>query len=181
MWNCKGQQKITAVTVRMGTRCVDVLVFDRRWALPVQPNVSRSRRHASERKGPSQANLESKLTGKSPPIMPTISVLIGLISINQFYSKRRQQQRHTGAEELVTKSNHHHHQQEKNTRSDKMHGLKRPIWLSVRRFSILGFCPKEVFRNTIWISWRSSVRASVLVFSQLAAIPGMANWANLAG
>ncbi len=46
-----GAEHIQWLSVRINAVCVDV-IFDRRWALPIQPNVSCFRWHASKRKIP---------------------------------------------------------------------------------------------------------------------------------
>lgn len=86
-------------------RGVDVLSFDRRWASPVRPNVSRSRRHASKTKAPSQTNLEEWLPARHPltrrararTLTPTLTRPHSLHPLlHQLDPWWRQQQRHTG-------------------------------------------------------------------------------------
>lgn len=57
--------------LRAGERAVWMCwAFDRRWASPVRPNVSRFRRHASETKAPSQTNLEEWFPSAPHPPLP---------------------------------------------------------------------------------------------------------------
>lgn len=101
-------------------RAVAALSFDRRWASPVRPNVSRFRRHASETKAlPLRQTWKDESAPRTPApfrcarartLTPIDSSRFAAPPFSTNYILGDVSSRAIpGTEELVTKSNHHHH------------------------------------------------------------------------
>lgn len=122
---------------------VSALLFDRRWALPIQSNVSRFLRHASKEDDFFLSSKLGKLTVLERPAWNTHTPRVDslfLLSITYIPSDEID----SATPELrsgwwgAISTTRKRKKKKKNTRSDKMHGGQGSIWLPVRRFGTLG-------------------------------------------
>lgn len=121
---------------------VSALLFDRRWALPIQSNVSRFLRHASKEDDFFLSSKLGKLTVLERPAWNTHTPRVDslfLLSITYIPSDEID----SATPELRSGwwgaiSTTRKRKKKKNTRSDKMHGGQGSIWLPVRHFGTLG-------------------------------------------